>query len=112
MSNKFAQIFCCQFGDFPFKYLGVPLHYKKLRREDIQHIIDRIIKNIAGWLGKHLSYKGKLILLTTCIASIPAYLMSVMKFPKWAIEAITSQMSHFFGAIWVKIINTIWLDGV
>ena len=74
----------------------MPLHYKKLRREEIQHIIDRIIKNIAGWLGKHLSYRGKLIILTTCIASIPAYLMSVMKFSKWAIDAITSQMSHFF----------------
>ena len=97
MYNELAKNFCYQFGDFPFKYLEVPLHFKKLRREDIQHIIDMIIKNIAGWLGKHLSYRGKLILLTTCIASIPAYLMSIMKFPKWAIDAITSQMSHFFG---------------
>ena len=97
ISNDFAQVFCCQLGDFPFKYLGVPLHFKKLRREDIQPIIDRIIKNIAGWLGKHLSYRGKLILLTTCIASIPAYLMSMMKFPKWAIDASVSQMSHFWG---------------
>ena len=48
MYNELAQIFCYQFGDFPFKYLGVPLHFKKLRREDIQHIIDMIIKNIAG----------------------------------------------------------------
>ena len=52
LSNEFAQIFCCQMGDFPFKYLGVPLHFKKLRREDLQPIIDRIIKNISGWLGK------------------------------------------------------------
>ena len=84
-------------GDFPFKYLGVPLHFKKkLRREYLQPIIDRIIKNISGWLGRFLSYRGKLILLTTCIASIPVYLMSTMKFPKWAIDMITSQMSHFF----------------
>lgn len=94
-SKGFAQIFCCRLGDFPIKYLGVPLHFKNLRRE-IQHIIDRIIKNISGWMGRCLSYKGKLILLTTCIASIPTYLMSIMKFPKWAIEVITSQMAHFF----------------
>lgn len=43
-----------------------------------------------------MSYRGKLILISTCIASIPAYLMSMMKFPKWAIDAIVSQMSHFF----------------
>lgn len=47
MSKEFAQVFCSQFGEFPFKYLGVPLHFKKLRREDLQPIIDRIIKSIA-----------------------------------------------------------------
>lgn len=43
-----------------------------------------------------MTYEGKLVLLSTCIASIPMYLMSIIKFPKWAIKAITSQMSHFF----------------
>ena len=95
-AKEFAQIFCCQIGDFPFKYLGVPLHFKKLRREDLQPIIDKIIKNISSWLWRFLSYRGKLILLTTFIASIPSYLMSIVKFPKWAIDMITSQMSHFF----------------
>jgi hypothetical protein len=26
-ANNFAQIFCCKARDFPFKYLGVPLHF-------------------------------------------------------------------------------------
>ena len=95
-SKTFAQIFCCKLGSFPIKYLGVPLHYDKLRREDLQPIIDRIIKNISGWLGRYLTYRGKLILLCACIVSIPAYLMAMIKFPKWAINAINSQMAHFF----------------
>jgi hypothetical protein len=33
--NQFAKVFCCKIGTFPFKYLGVPLHHDKLRREDI-----------------------------------------------------------------------------
>ena len=33
--NDLAKIFCCKKGDFPLKYLGVPLHYSKLRREDL-----------------------------------------------------------------------------
>jgi hypothetical protein len=48
-SNLFAQVFCCPIGKFPFKYLGVPMHYGNLRREDIQPVIDKIIKGIAGW---------------------------------------------------------------
>ena len=95
-SNRFARLFCCKVGSFPFTYLGIPLHYNKLKREDIQPVVDKIIKRIAGWKGKLLSYGGRLILLKSCLASIPTYLMSVIKFPKWAIESINSQMAHFF----------------
>jgi hypothetical protein len=87
-SNLFAQVFCCPIGKFSFKYLGVPMHYGNLRREDIQPVIDKIIKGISGWRGKLLSYRARLILLQTCIASIPLYLLSVIKFPKWAIKAL------------------------
>jgi hypothetical protein len=80
---------------FPYTYLGVPLHYIKLRREDIQPIVDKIIKRVAGWKGKLLSYGGRLSLPNSCLSSIPTYLLSVIKFPKWAIEAINSQMAHF-----------------
>lgn len=33
--NEFAYIFCCKRSSFPMKYLGVPLHYDKLRKEDL-----------------------------------------------------------------------------
>jgi hypothetical protein len=63
-------------------------------------------------MGKLLSYRGRLVLLQACIASIPMYLLSFLKFPKWAIIAINSQMSHFF---WNNIgdsHNTILLTGI
>jgi hypothetical protein len=31
--NEFAKKFCCKKGEFPIKYLGVPLHFTNLRRE-------------------------------------------------------------------------------
>jgi hypothetical protein len=31
-TNAFAKIFCCKKSEFPIKYLGVPLHYSKLKR--------------------------------------------------------------------------------
>lgn len=43
-----------------------------------------------------MSYAGRLTLLKACLASIPIYLLSIIKFPKWAIELINSQMAHFF----------------
>jgi hypothetical protein len=92
----FAEIFCCTVGCFPFKYLGVPLHHEKLKREDIQPVVDRIINRIPSWKWKLLSYSARLTLLKLCLASIPIYLMSVIKFPKWAIKIINTHMSKFF----------------
>jgi hypothetical protein len=94
-TNHYSRIFCCKVGSFPFKYLGVPLHYEKLRREDIRPIVDKVINRISGWKGR-LSYGARLVLLKACLASIPIYLMSLIKFSKWAIDAINSQMANFF----------------
>jgi len=90
-----ARLFCCNIGNFPIKYLGVSLHFTNLRREDIQLVVDKLIKRITGWKGKLLSSAGKLVILKSCLASIPIYLLSVIKFPKWAIENINSQMANF-----------------
>jgi hypothetical protein len=93
---KCTQIFCCKLGALSFKYLGIPLHYEKLRREDIQPVVDKIIKRIAGWQGRLMLYGARLELLKACIASIPIYLMSMIRFLKWAIETINSHMAKFF----------------
>jgi hypothetical protein len=87
-SANYARIFCCKLGSFPFKYIGVHLHYEKLRREDIQHIVDKIIKRIVGWKGRLLSYGARITFLKACLASIPIYMMYAIKFPKWVVEAI------------------------
>jgi hypothetical protein len=91
---KIARFFSCPLGDFPIKYLGVPLRYEKLRREDIQPLVDKILKKIVGWRGKLLSQAAKLTLIRSCLASIPVYLLSFIKFPKWAIKILNSHMSN------------------
>jgi hypothetical protein len=59
-------------------------------------VVDKTINRIPGWQGRLLSYGAKLALLKACLASIPIYLLSVIKFSKWTIEAINSQMANFF----------------
>jgi hypothetical protein len=59
-------------------------------------VVDAIIKRIPDWRGRLLHYSARLTLLNACLASIPIYLISVIKFPKWAIKVINSQMSNFF----------------
>jgi hypothetical protein len=38
---------CCQ-GSLPFKYLGVPLHFEELKKEDVQPFVDKLVKRMAS----------------------------------------------------------------
>jgi hypothetical protein len=95
-TQTYAKYFCCKIGKFPFTYLGVPLHHERLRKEDIQPVVDKIMKRIACWKCRLLSYGARLTLLKVCLASKPIYLMSIIKFPMCAIEAINFHMAKFF----------------
>jgi hypothetical protein len=98
-THDIAHIFSCPVGTFPIRYLGVPLHFKKLRREDIQPLVDKILQKISGWRGKLLSHAARVTLIQTCFTSIPVYLLSFIKLPKWAVKTIASQMA-----------NCLWID--
>jgi hypothetical protein len=69
-SNVLAQVFGCKNYDFPHTIFGVPLHYEKLRKVDLQPIIDAIIKRIAGLRGRLLSHASRLVLIRSCLANI------------------------------------------
>ena len=95
-SYLFARLFGCKRSNFPaIQYLRIPLHHSKLR-EDIQPIVGKLVKKIAGSRGRLLSYGGRLTLIRACLASIHIYLMSMIKFPRWAVEAINSKIANFF----------------
>jgi hypothetical protein len=94
ISHNIAHVLSCPMGSLPFRYLGVPFHHDKLRREDLQPVIDKMVKRIAGWMGKFLAYSSRLVLIKSCFPNVPVYLLSFIKFPKWAIRLLESQMAH------------------
>jgi hypothetical protein len=46
MCHEIAHPLNCPLGSLPFKYIGVPLHFDRLKREDIQPLIDKMIKRL------------------------------------------------------------------
>jgi hypothetical protein len=92
--HEVAHVLNYPIGSLPFKYLGVPTHFEKLEREDLQPIIDKLIKRVDGWRGRLLAYSSRLVLIKTCLASIPVYLLSFIKFPKWVVKLLESQMAR------------------
>jgi hypothetical protein len=90
--NPFLGIFQCVEGHFPIKYLGLPLHFEKLKREELQPLVDSLLKRLSGWRGKLLSLEARRLLIQTVLASIPIYMLSFFKFPKWALKLINTQL--------------------
>jgi hypothetical protein len=48
MQEAYSSIFGCQCGSYPFKYLGIPMHYKKLNNNDWKIIEERIEKKLSS----------------------------------------------------------------
>jgi uncharacterized protein YaaN involved in tellurite resistance len=58
--------------------------------------VNKILSRISAWKDRLLSYGARLTLLKACLACIPIYLMSIIKFCKWAIKAINFQIANSF----------------
>ena len=50
-------------GDFPFRYLGVSLHSKKLNTKDCRPMVNKIIGRVKFWSSRLLSYAGRIQLV-------------------------------------------------
>ena len=60
---QYAEIFGCEQGQFPIKYLGIPIHYRRLTNAEWKHVEEGLQKRIASWKGKLLSLGGRLVLI-------------------------------------------------
>lgn len=47
-------------GQFPFKYLGVPLSPHRLLACQFSPLLHKLESSIESWMSKHLSYAGRL----------------------------------------------------
>jgi hypothetical protein len=73
---------------FSGKYLGQPLHTSKLRRVDVQPLLDKIGARIAGWKGKLLSMAGRETLVKTVLTSQLIYHLTAFATQKWLYRQI------------------------
>lgn len=82
------QWFQCPIKAFPCSYLGLPLHFRKLQKVEVQPLIKKMAARLPGWKGKLLNMAGRLKVLNTMLTSIPVYHLTVFKLQKWAIKKI------------------------
>ncbi|XP_074278588.1 uncharacterized protein LOC141602180 [Silene latifolia] len=82
-------------GDFPFRYLGVPLNDGKLNKSMFADLLNRVQKALQHWSTHKLSYAGKISLLNSVILGMEQYWCSTLLIPKGVIKLITKFCRNF-----------------
>lgn len=63
------------------KYLGLPEHFGRRKRDLFTSIVDRIRQRASNWSTRFLSKAGKLTMLKAVLTAIPSYMMSCFQLP-------------------------------
>src|SRR6266498_1668085 len=95
-SKTYMELFGCKQGDLPLKYLGIPIHCRKLQNSDWKMIEERFEKRLSSWKGKHLSIEGRLTLINSVLSSLPMYMMSFFAIPKGVLKKLDYFCSRFY----------------
>lgn len=75
-------------GAFPFRYLGVPLHSKKLNSRDCRPLVDKIVGKISFWTSRLLSYAGRVQLVRSVIGGMLNFWAQIFCLPKKLLKMV------------------------
>jgi hypothetical protein len=96
VENEYKQIFGCELGTLPFKYLGIPIHFRKLKNGEWKLVEDRFKVKLGSWIGKLLSYGDRFILINSVLTSLLMFLLSFFEIPVGVRKRLDYFRSRFF----------------
>jgi hypothetical protein len=96
MENEY-NFFVCSAGSFPFKYLGIPIHYRKLCNKELKPIQDCFERKLSCWLEKILSYGDCIFLINSMLTSLTIFLLFFLEIPKGVQKRLIIIVQSSFG---------------
>lgn len=82
-------------GEFPFRYLGVPLHSKKLNATNCRSLMDRITAKLHTWSAKCLTYAGRVELVRSVIGGMLNFWVHIFCFPMKVLRVVGFVCARF-----------------
>jgi len=78
----------CGVQQFPCRYLGIPLSVYRLKRANVQLLVDKVAARIPGWKGQLLNAAGRMALISATLCAVPVHTMITVCLSPWAVKAI------------------------
>jgi hypothetical protein len=97
LEETYKELFECESRTFPFKYLGIPIHYRRLRNGEWKPVGDRFESKLSNWIGKLLSYGDRSILINSVLTSLPMFMLSFFEIPIGVRKHLDFYRSRSFG---------------
>lgn len=78
------------------KYLGLPEHFNRKKKDIFAGIVDRIRQRSHSWATNYLNAAGKQVLLKAVLAAMPSHAMSCFKLPMSLCKQIQTILMRFW----------------
>ena len=91
-----ALILGCKACSFPMTYLGMPVSFCKISKNQLRYVSDKAEKRLSTWQCDYLSTGGRSILIESCLSSIPMYTMGVYELYEGNYQLLDSIRSRFY----------------
>jgi hypothetical protein len=82
-------------GKLPIRYLGVPLITRRLSAADCEGLMDKFTSRIDSWCSKHLTFAGRLQLISSVLFSLQVFRSSIFILPKAILRLLEEKLNRF-----------------
>jgi hypothetical protein len=88
----------CPIRELPCTYLSLPLSLKKLRKEDLQCVLDKLARKLAFWKAKLLTKDGRVAFVQAVMTTSVIYHLMALDVDPWFIKAVDRLRRGFLWA--------------
>jgi hypothetical protein len=88
----------CQVITLPCTYMGLPLSIRKLRREDLQPVLDKLVGKLAFWRARLMSKEGRAVYVQAVMTASVIYHLMALDLEPWFLQAVDKLRRGFLWA--------------
>jgi len=80
-TKEAAEYLNCRILSLPFLYMGIPIGANLRHSEFWDPIIRKCERKLAEWKHRHISFRGRVILINAVLTTLPIYFFSFSRVP-------------------------------
>jgi hypothetical protein len=96
--QSYTELFNCQPGSWPIKYLGTPVCARRTTVAEMNFVEEKIKQGMEGWMSGSMSIGGRVTKIDACLSNSAVYQMSLRLLHKTNIDGMEKPIRAFLWA--------------